>query len=202
MQLDYHGTIGIEVRAETGKNRLVGYAAVFNSLSKPLGGFREVVAPGAFKRSLKERPDVFALVDHDPRKRLARVQNNSLRISEDARGLNVEIDLPDTQTGKDLYAEVRDGLIDTMSFGFSAKRAGSDRWEKTGDQTLRTLVDVDLFEVSATAFAAYEATKLQVATRSFQEWVEQQNVDSNAAARIAANARASRMRMRLRLAAA
>src|SRR5437763_1584965 len=88
----------IEVRAgEAGQpNKLVGYAAVYNSLSADLGGFKERIMPGAFKGSVAGSTDIRALVDHDSTKLLGRTSNGTLRVAEDQRGLRVEIDLPDT----------------------------------------------------------------------------------------------------------
>ena len=47
-----------EVRETSEGMEFQGYASVFNSRSENLGGFTEVVAPGAFTRSLKSRNDV------------------------------------------------------------------------------------------------------------------------------------------------
>lgn len=162
----------IEVRAaDDGRVTLAGYAAVFDSLSEDLGGFREIVRPGAFSRSLRENPDVYALADHCADDRLARVKNGSLRLFEDDRGLRVEIDLPLTSLGRDIAEEVRSGLLDSMSFGFSCR---ADRWTNDPAGTLRELMDVDLFEVSVVTWAAYPATSIDVAKRSFQKWQEEQ----------------------------
>ena len=40
----------IELREDDGEQRINGYAAVFNTLSENLGGFREQIQPGAFDR--------------------------------------------------------------------------------------------------------------------------------------------------------
>jgi phage head maturation protease len=47
-----------------------GHAVVFNRQSLDLGGFREVIRPEAVDRTLGEKLDVRALVDHDSAKLL------------------------------------------------------------------------------------------------------------------------------------
>jgi len=164
---------GLEVRAaEDGRQTLIGYAAVFNSPSEDLGGFVETIQPGAFRRSLQDRQDVYALADHDPARRLGRTKNGSLRLAEDERGLRVEIDLPDTTLGRDVQEEIRTGLLDAMSFGFTTQ---ADAWDHRDGKTTRTLIDVDLFEVSAVAFPAYRATTIDVAKRSLERWQSSQS---------------------------
>jgi phage head maturation protease len=51
--------------------RLVGYAAVFDSLSHDLGGFRERIKRGAFADSIRRR-DILALYSHSYDSPLAR----------------------------------------------------------------------------------------------------------------------------------
>ena len=93
------GDLGIEQRADGAGDKLVGYAAVFNSPSQDLGGFREQIAPGAFSQAIAEGADVRALWNHDNSQVLGRTSAGTLSLAEDDRGLRVEIDLPDTQAG-------------------------------------------------------------------------------------------------------
>lgn len=147
---------------------LAGYAAVFNSDSVEFSGWErpwvERIAPGAFARSLQEQPDVFALWQHDPAHVIARAPD-TLTLAEDAKGLRVEIGLADTSTARDLLARVRAKIVDAMSFGFTVK---SQKWTEGEKRDERTLLDVDLFEVSAVVWPAYPETTL--ALRSHEAW--------------------------------
>ena len=151
---------GLEVRDGAGKlPKLVGYASVFNSRSVDLGGFVEIVRPGAFKRTL-QNADVRAMLNHDPNHILGRNKAGTLELREDDRGLRVEITPP---AGDRVIESVRRGDLDGMSFGF---RTVSDRWNHDEKPSLRELLDVDLFDVSVVAFPAYPRT--DVALRSLQ----------------------------------
>lgn len=146
-----------ELRAadEGGRRRLTGYAAVFNSQSEDLGGFREIIKPGAFKRSLASQPDVKALFNHDPSRVLGRSTNGTLAMVEDERGLRVDITLPETATADEVHALVRGGYVSQMSFAFRVGDNGEE-WNKR----VRTLTDVDLFDVSVVTDPAYRATEV------------------------------------------
>ena len=139
---------------------LEGYAAVFNSEADIGGYFREVIAPGAFGETIKES-DVRALVDHDSGRLIGRKSNGTLRLVEDERGLKVEIDLPDTTDGRDVAALVERGDMDGMSFGFMVTH---DEWDETSDPPTRTIHKVNLREVSAVTFPAYDDTTLALRT--------------------------------------
>jgi hypothetical protein len=149
-----------EAPALDGKRTLAGYAAVFNSEADIGGYFREVIAPGAFTNTLKDA-DVRALVDHDSGRLIGRKSNGTLRLSEDKRGLKVEIDLPDTSDGRDVAALVKRGDMDGMSFGFMVTH---DEWDETQDPPKRTIRAVSLREVSAVTFPAYDDTTLALRT--------------------------------------
>jgi len=131
-----------------------GYAAVFNSASEPLP-FREKIAPGAFKRSLRARNDIKMLWNHESGQVLGSTRAGTLRLEEDSYGLRVTADLPDTSAGRDAAYLLKRGDIDSMSFGFSVPSGGDD-WSADGME--RTLNSVRLHEVSIVAFPAYAAT--------------------------------------------
>lgn len=159
----------LRVRRDDDGNPIIqGHAAVFNKLSLDLGGFREKVAKGTFERAIKE-DDVRALFNHDPNHVLGRTKSKTLRMAEDDRGLGVEIDPPETQMGRDVVTSIDRGDLDGMSFGF---RTIKDSWEhgEDGAPDIRTLEEVELFDVSPVTFPAYPDTN--VAVRSHKDWLD------------------------------
>jgi HK97 family phage prohead protease len=147
----------IEARqAEDGTMRLSGYAAVFNDNSVPLP-FVERIAPGAFRKTLSETPDVRLLINHEGLP-LARTKNGTLTLSEDERGLYMDAVIADTQEGRDLYTLVQRGDMDQMSFAFRVIR---QKWNE--DRTQRTLTEVSLSDgdVSVVTYPAYQTTSVE-----------------------------------------
>jgi HK97 family phage prohead protease len=180
----------LEERAEGDKKMPVlrGYAAVFNSLSQDLGGFREQIAPGAFAEALTG--DVRLLINHQGLP-LARTTSRTLALREDDYGLMVEAKLDPTDPDvAGLIPKLQRGDLSQMSFGFSVKPGGQD-WAKNDDgMTVRTLKAVRLFEVSVVTFPAYPTT--EVAMRSLDAWRSAQQAprQPNLLAALAAQARA------------
>ena len=174
---------------EGGAPMIAGHAAVFDSPSEEMYGFVETIAPGAFAKTLKDA-DVRALFNHDPSLILGRSTAGTLRLAEDKTGLAIEIDPPDTQVARDLLVSMERGDVTQMSFGF---RTVIDQWEfKDGaEPDLRTLIEVELFDVSPVTFPAYPDT--DVAVRSHQDAKDER------AAGLAASASYFR-RLRLKLA--
>lgn len=141
-----------------------GYAAVFNSMSEELWGFREIIMPGAFDRALSEEHDVRALVNHDPNMILGRTKSGTLRLSVDERGLRAEIDPPDTQVAKDTLASIVRGDLDGMSFAF---RTLTDDFRTQDGEVIREIRDLELVDVSVVAYPAYSST--EVSARAMEQ---------------------------------
>jgi len=186
------GLHGVEARADDEKRTLVGYTAVFNSDTTIGDWWIERIAPGAFAGTISG--DIRALVDHDMGRVIGRTKSGTLRLKEDAHGLLAEIDVPNTTDGNDLWTLVERGDISGMSFGF---RVTKQEWDETGDMPVRTIQAVDLFEVSAVAFPAYDDTTL--GKRSLEaaraEAGSQRNA-SSAARRVAEKRAAMEQRIR------
>lgn len=160
----------LEIRAGEGEQptAIMGYAVVFDSWSEVLTDgrgrpFRERFAPGAFDRALASSPDVRALWNHNSDFPLGRVNNGTLRISKDARGVRFDLNPPDTSWGRDAVESIRRGDVSGVSFQFAVKRDGTaDTWERPGADGVasRTVLDADLYEISPVTFPAYPATSV------------------------------------------
>jgi HK97 family phage prohead protease len=182
-----------ELRADDKGKTIKGYAAVFNDVADIGGSFREIIAPGAFKDTLGG--DIRALVDHDTGRVIGRSKSGTLRLSEDDHGLAVEIDLPDTGDGRDLAHLLERGDISGMSFGF---RVTHDEWDETKEIPTRTIRAVELFEVSAVAFPAYEGTALALRSRDAAKEETRRAEHNAAAAKARIAARRAKMEQQIR----
>jgi HK97 family phage prohead protease len=153
---------GLELRdaapdPDTGAERFefVGHAAVFDSLSENLGGFREQIKRGAFRNVLNQ--DVRLLVNHDPNMPLAR--GDALTLIEDPTGLQVRALIrSDLSYARDLRINLEEGNVTQMSFAFGSDV--EDDWTEAEDGVLiRTIKRFgSLFDVSPVTFPAYPAT--------------------------------------------
>lgn len=146
----------VECRASGDLVTVAGYAAVFGETVDIGGYFREVIARGAFTETLKTA-DARAYFDHDPGRVLGRKSAGTLRMVEDSKGLAVEIDLPDTSDGRDVQALIKRGDISGMSFGFIVTR---QEWDETVNPPTRTILAVQLREVSIVSEPAYDGTSI------------------------------------------
>jgi HK97 family phage prohead protease len=147
----------VEARqAADGTMRLAGYAAVFDDPSVPLP-FVERIAPGAFRKTLSETPDVRLLINHEGLP-LARTKNGTLTLTEDSRGLYMDAEIADTTEGRDLYKLVERGDVDQMSFAFRVIR---QKWSE--DRSMRTLIELSLADgdVSIVTYPAYPTTTVE-----------------------------------------
>lgn len=149
--------------------RIIGHAVVFDTPSRDLGGFVEIVRPGAVDRALRAEADIVALYNHDPGAVLGRTPH-SLRLARDSRGLAFELEPADTQQGRDVLTLVSRGDLRGASFGF---RALKDAWRTEGRTVIRELLEIDILEISVTAFPAYQVTDVQVAQRALQAFTQQ-----------------------------
>ena len=152
-------TMAAEVRAiatNDGSLKIGGYAATFGNEATGLN-FREVIAKGAFTRTLKSDNPVFLLINHDTESLpLASTQSGTMSLREDETGLYMEATLdPKNPRAAELASALERGDVDKMSFAFTVAPDGDTRSEG-----LRTLTDLDLYEVSVVTWPAYDATSV------------------------------------------
>ena len=134
-----------DVKALDDAGHFTGYASVFGVVD----GFNDIVAPGAFARTLARRGggrDVRMLWQHHASEPIGAWDE----IAEDDRGLRVRGRLAlDVRRGAEVHALLKAGAIDGLSIGYAALEAETDP-----DTGLRTLTEVDLWEISLVTFQA------------------------------------------------
>lgn len=155
-----------ELRKVAGdKLSLDGYASTFNQPYQlyggpAAGGWDEEVDPAAFNVTLREKPDLHLLINHEGMP-LARTKSGTLLLSTDKKGLraqapNLDRRDPDVQR---LEVKMERGDMDEMSFAFRVKQQA---WNE--DYTHRTLQEVSLHkgDVSVVNFGANPTTSAQL----------------------------------------
>ena len=166
-------TRNFNVSLDSDSRILSGYAAVFNSESKDLGGFTEMISPTAFEGVI-ERSDVFAVLDHDRNKVLARSKmgKGSLELNIDSKGLQFRFESPNTTLGNDVLSMVKRGDLTDASFCFTVE---DESWQKREDGSyLRTINKIgDLFDVAICYNGAYPESYTEVALRSLDKFKEE-----------------------------
>jgi HK97 family phage prohead protease len=148
---------------------MVGYASVFGKPTTLRDDgrvvHRETIVKGAFSFAIAKGQDVRCLFNHDPSKMLGRTTAGTLRLREDAQGLWIECDLPETQLARDVASLIARGDVTGQSFAFIPRETGMTR--TVGKEGVRTIVEdvvksVDLFDVGPVAYPAYDTTSILV----------------------------------------
>ena len=158
-----------EIRADSESRNVDGYALLFNTTSRNLGGFVERIEPGAADGVI-EASDIMAVLNHDPSRGIlarSRFGVGSLTLSVDEKGLRYTFSAPHTALGDECLEYLRRGDITQSSFAFTVKE---DSWEKQEDGTyIRTIKAFDrLYDVSPVFEPAYFGT--EVKCRSFEDF--------------------------------
>jgi HK97 family phage prohead protease len=137
---------------ESEGKRIIEAVIPYNSKSADLGGYREVITPTAFSRTLKEGKNVFCFFNHDSNKILASTKSGTLELESRNEGLFCKIYLGDTTDANNAWGIISRGDCTTLSFCFKPHEV-----ENRGN--LQYLRSVELIEVSlCVAFPAYEET--------------------------------------------
>ncbi|MDQ1215737.1 HK97 family phage prohead protease [Microbacterium arborescens] len=150
----------IQVRAANDDERrlhFTGRAVVYDQLSEDLGGWQEVIRPGAATRTLAGTPDVRFLINHDANLLLARTRSGTLTLSEDSDGVLVNADMADVSYARDAAVSLERGDLSQMSFGFWVV---SDSW--SGNLHEVREFDFDGGDVSVVTYPAYTQTSAEL----------------------------------------
>jgi len=160
----------IEARADKDDfgPRIIGTAAVYDSICDPLMGFEETVRRGFFAPVLG-KTDTVCIFNHDNNWVLGRttskIQTNgkhTLELEDGPDGLHFTCYPPDTVFGRTALTNIERGDVQNCSFQFTIAK---DEWSGTPDKPVRELIACDrLFDVSPVTFAAYPATWVDLRT--------------------------------------
>ena len=140
--------------AEEGEGRISGYASVFGNKDS----YGDIVIKGAFNSFLnkiagngKVVPVFYGHNMEDPKANIGRV----LDLSEDDYGLkfDAQLDLSGNTYGNIVYEQLKDGRLDSMSFGY---RVLDYSMEKDATE----LKELELFEISVVPIPANPAAKI------------------------------------------
>jgi HK97 family phage prohead protease len=129
-----------------------GYGSVFGVRDN----YDDVIAQGAFDASLKAHKAAGTmpamLWQHDAHQPIGIWES----MTEDASGLRIKGRLAlDTVRGKEAHALLKMGALNGLSIGFMSKQWAYDR-----DTEVRTLTEIDLWEVSLVTFPANEKARV------------------------------------------
>lgn len=153
----------LEIRGDG--RTIVGLAAPFNTPTDIVdyaGAYSEIIAPGAFKRTIAERgpAKVKLLAQHDDQ---SFPIGKAVALREDTAGLVGEFRIAQTVRGEEALALIRDGVLDGLSIGFRTVR---DQWSP--DRRERRLLEARLDEVSLVSHPAYETARVHAVRAATQ----------------------------------
>lgn len=138
---------------------IAGYACVFESVSENIG-FYEVIHKGAITQEIIDKSDVFAYLNHDEDKVLARSRHGkgSLKLTLDDTGLKYEFDAPNTALGDEVLEHIKRGELTQSSFAFTVAKGG-DKWTKKDGAMYREIFKINgLYDISPVYTPAYSET--------------------------------------------
>lgn len=150
--------IQIRKAADSGLH-FTGRAVVYDQLSVDMGGWQEVIKPGAAARTLAANPDVALLINHDSNRVLARTVSGTCRLTDTPEGLDVDADMADVSYARDMAVSLERGDVTQMSFAFWITR---DEW--SGNLHVVHEFDLDGGDVSIVTFPAFQQTSAQLAS--------------------------------------
>lgn len=151
--------------------RVYGHAIVFNTESRQLGAFKEVILPQAITKELLDQSDIRVYLNHNKTKGLlarSKQGSGSLTYSLDEKGVSFEFDAPKTALGDELLEGLKRGDFSESSFAFAVEK---DRWERRAQDYIRYVEKIKLIrDFSIVEEAAYAQAEANIAMRSLEEF--------------------------------
>lgn len=164
-----------ELRAVKDSRTIKGKAICFNSESRNLGGFTEIIEPTAIDDTLIANSDIVFLYNHDENKGvLARSKNGvgTLQIEIKEDGLYFEFEAPNTSIGNDTYESIKRGDLDSCSFAFTVRKEDQVLEKRDNGVYLRRIKKFNsINDLSIVVNPAYEKTETSV--RNVQKDIEE-----------------------------
>lgn len=155
-----------DIQSEKESRTITGRAIVFESWSKNLGGFYEIIHRGAITQELIDKSDIIMNINHDDEKMVARSRQGKGTLSVSLRddGVYFSFEAPTTSRGDELLYNIRNGNIFECSFAFTIPDdIHSERWYVDSDNVYRREVNVidGLYDMSLVIHGAYGDTNCQ-----------------------------------------
>lgn len=139
---------------------------------------REKIANGAFDEA--DTSDVIFNYNHGGTV-YARTRNKSLSLSVEKDGLHMKASMRKSARNQEFYDDIKEGLIDKMSFAFTTKECSYETIERQDNEPnveIRTVTKIDkLYDVSAVDIPAYDTTSIS-ARSAFDSERERHNAES------------------------
>lgn len=178
----------VELRElEDGTKAIEGYAAVFYRADDPGTQYSlwedsvERISPLAFREALKRKDDARALFNHNPDNLLGRVSAGTLGLKVDKVGLRYSIRFDESDPDHQRVArKLERGDLSGSSFAFRATKVLWSTEKIEGKRVdVRTVQDLELFDVGPVTYPAYQSTTAatrndEAAKEEHQAWMQEQ----------------------------
>ncbi|PEB44187.1 phage major capsid protein [Bacillus thuringiensis] len=135
--------------------------------------FVERVMPSVFENALKRGNDVKLLLEHDKNVLLARTKDETLKLTETSRGLEMEANLVPSNQSEHIHALIKRGTLNKMSFGMVVL---DDDWKQEDGVNKRSITELALYECSIVSDPAYTQSTVEARSQNIIEDVEVPNL--------------------------
>jgi HK97 family phage prohead protease len=182
----------IELRAaDTDEYIVEGYATTYDDKyemweDEEGNKYFETISRDALKDA--DMSDVLFLYNHEGRV-FARQKNGTLEVKSDDKGIFVRADLSSTKASREMYEDIKAGLVTQMSWAFTVREDSYDR--KTRTRSIDKVKKV--FDVSAVSIPANPSTS--ISARDYFNGV----IEAERAERLEREAQMKRIRIKAKI---